>query len=125
MENPRPGALPDSVTRMSTRVHLSGADGGRELSLGEAVRAQLAERQVTLVDDMPDADVIVHVGSGDHDARARRRESVTTGVASMLADAAGTGVHHVVFVSSAMVYGAYPNNPIPLTEDAVLRPDVD
>ncbi len=74
---------------------------------------------------MTDADVIVHVGSGDHDARARRRESVTTGVASMLADAERHGCRHVVFVSSAMVYGAYANNPIPLTEDAVLRPDVD
>jgi len=28
-----------------------------------------------------------------------------------------------VVVSSAMVYGAFPNNPVPLTEDAVLRPD--
>jgi nucleoside-diphosphate-sugar epimerase len=106
---------------MSTRVHLSGADGG----LGDRVRAQLAELGVALVDGMGDANVIVHVGSGDHDARARRRESVTTGVASMLAEAATTGVDQVVFVSSATVYGAYPNNPIPLTEDAVLRPDVD
>jgi nucleoside-diphosphate-sugar epimerase len=31
----------------------------------------------------------------------------------------------VVLVSSAMVYGAWANNPVPLTEDAVLRPDVD
>ena len=32
---------------------------------------------------------------------------------------------HVVLVSSALVYGAYANNPVPLTEDAVLRPDVE
>ena len=32
------------------------------------------------------------------------------------------GVHQVVFVSSAMVYGAWPNNPVPLTETAPLRP---
>ncbi len=32
---------------------------------------------------------------------------------------------HVVIVSSALVYGAWANNPIPLTEDAVLRPDVE
>ncbi len=30
---------------------------------------------------------------------------------------------HVVLVSSAMVYGAWPNNPVPLTEEAVLRPE--
>jgi nucleoside-diphosphate-sugar epimerase len=29
----------------------------------------------------------------------------------------------VVLLSSALVYGAWPNNPVPLTEDAVLRPD--
>jgi nucleoside-diphosphate-sugar epimerase len=28
-------------------------------------------------------------------------------------------------VSSALVYGAWANNPVPLTEDAVLRPDVE
>ena len=32
---------------------------------------------------------------------------------------------HLVLVSSAMVYGAWANNPVPLTEDAVLRPDVE
>ena len=29
----------------------------------------------------------------------------------------------VVFTSSAMVYGAWPNNPVPLTEDAPMRPN--
>ena len=37
----------------------------------------------------------------------------------------GTGARHVVLVSSAMVYGAWENNPVPLTEDALLRPDVE
>ena len=32
------------------------------------------------------------------------------------------GIDHVVVVSSAMVYGAWPNNPVPLTETALLRP---
>lgn len=34
-------------------------------------------------------------------------------------------LRHVVLVSSAMVYGAWENNPVPLTEDALLRPDVE
>ena len=33
------------------------------------------------------------------------------------------GADSLVVVSSAMVYGAIANNPIPLTEEAVLRPD--
>jgi nucleoside-diphosphate-sugar epimerase len=41
----------------------------------------------------------------------------------LLADADITGAQHLIVVSSAMVYGAIANNPIPLTEDAVLRPD--
>lgn len=33
------------------------------------------------------------------------------------------GITHVVALSSAMVYGGWANNPVPLTEDAPLRPD--
>ena len=37
--------------------------------------------------------------------------------------AAAAGTAHVVVLSSATVYGAWPNNPVPLTEEAPLRPD--
>lgn len=41
-----------------------------------------------------------------------------------LLDAAGSvSVRHVVFASSAMVYGAWADNPLPLTEDAMVRPN--
>ncbi len=69
--------------------------------------------------------IAVHLSAGDHDTRARRGESVTRGAASMLELAQTRGVEHVVVVSSAMVYGAWANNPVPLTEDAALRPDLD
>jgi hypothetical protein len=36
---------------------------------------------------------------------------------------AGTDVVTAVCVSSAMVYGAWPDNPVPLTEDAAVRPN--
>ena len=41
---------------------------------------------------------------------------------NVLAAASAAGVHHVVVLSSATVYGAWPNNPVPITEDAALRP---
>lgn len=41
----------------------------------------------------------------------------------LLDAAAAIGVRHVVFTSSAMVYGAWPDNPVPLTEDAPVRPN--
>ena len=45
-------------------------------------------------------------------------------VARRVLDAAGdAGVPHLVVLSSATVYGAWANNPVPLTEDAPLRPN--
>jgi nucleoside-diphosphate-sugar epimerase len=39
-------------------------------------------------------------------------------------EAAGdAAVPHLVVLSSATVYGAWPNNPVPLTEEATLRPN--
>lgn len=53
-------------------------------------------------------------GSADVDVEGTRR----------LLDAAGAlGVRRLVVLSSAMVYGAWPNNPVPLTEDDPLRPN--
>lgn len=68
-------------------------------------------------------DTVVDVGLADHDLLGRRGESVTAGAQGLLADAACLDADHLVVVSSAMVYGAFTNNPVPLTEDAVLRPD--
>ena len=70
-----------------------------------------------------DSDVIVWLASADADARARRRQSATEGVTAALAEA--DDARHLVLVSSAMVYGAWANNPVPITEEAVLRPDVE
>jgi len=103
------------------RVHVTGA----EANLGTRVLALLADSPAVTEGSATACDVVVHLGAGDHDLRARRRESVTEGAAAMLDDATVGQASHVVFVSSAMVYGAYANNPIPLTEDAILRPDVE
>ena len=70
-------------------------------------------------------DVVVDLGSSDYDSRAAQRESTTWFTAATLAAADAARAHHVVFVSSAMVYGASSNNAVPLTEEAVLRPDVE
>ena len=100
-------------------VHVAGAEG----PLGRRVLARLAPQ--FRISGPDDADIHVHLGSGDHDARARRRENVTDGAAEVLHAATRAGAGHVVLVSSAMVYGAYDNNAVPLTEDAILRPDVE
>ncbi len=71
------------------------------------------------------ADVIIDLGTSDYDRRAERRESASEFITSSLAAADRFSAEQIVFVSSALVYGAAPNNPKPLTEDAVLRPDVE
>ena len=71
------------------------------------------------------ADVLVHL-AGVHDAipdeELMARVNVG-GTRRVLEAAASAGVSKVVLVSSAAVYGAWPNNPVPLTEDAPLRPN--
>lgn len=47
------------------------------------------------------------------------------GTRHVLDAAASVGATRVVRISSSTVYGAWPNNPLPLTEDAPLRPNPD
>ncbi len=47
------------------------------------------------------------------------------GTRRLLAAATSVGVTHFVALSSATVYGPWENNPVPLTEDAALRPHAD
>ena len=51
------------------------------------------------------------------------RHANIDGTERLLEAASTAGVGHVVVVSSATVYGAWPNNPVPLTEEASLRPN--
>lgn len=112
-------------------VSSAGMSGPRVIggasALGRRVEARLAASPVGPAAASPagDGQVLVHLPSGDHDTLARRRESIIAGVVESLRQASEQGVTHFVLLSSAMVYGAWPNNPVPLTEDAILRPDVD
>ena len=62
--------------------------------------------------------------SPDADARTRRAFNVR-GAQTVLTAAAAGGVARVVLVTSAMVYGARPDNPVPLPEDAPVGADSD
>ena len=116
-------------------VVLTGASG----HVGHRVADLLLDHVVVRVDDVEDLGrdeicgalagatsvTVVDLGSSDYDTRAARRESATEAAASTLAIADRVRADAVVFVSSALVYGAATNNPVPLTEDAALRPDVE
>jgi len=56
------------------------------------------------------ATVVVHAGDPSR-------------TADVLDASSAVSADHVVILSTAAVYGAWPDNPVPLTEDAVLRPN--
>jgi nucleoside-diphosphate-sugar epimerase len=115
-------ALPHVSARTApVRVHITGAEG----SLARRVLTLLEADERVVDGSATSSDVVIHLGAEDHDRRARRRENVTDGTAVMLHDATVGGASHIVLVSSALVYGAYANNPVPLTEDAIVRPDME
>ena len=53
--------------------------------------------------------------------RAGQRQRNTRAAQTVLTAAFAAGVRRVVVVSSALAYGAYPDNPVPLGDDAPLR----
>ena len=59
------------------------------------------------------ASAIIHLDGGVDETR------------TLLEAAGGIGATTIVLLSSATVYGAWPTNPVPLTEDAPLRPNTD
>jgi UDP-glucose 4-epimerase len=68
------------------------------------------------------ADSVVHLATSVPVSPTAPTDDVER--ARRLFDAAGdAAVPHLVVLSSATVYGAWPNNPVPLTEEATLRPN--
>jgi nucleoside-diphosphate-sugar epimerase len=71
------------------------------------------------------ADVHTDMDMSANSDRKTRRASNIRGAQTVLTAAAAERVGRVVLVTSAMVYGARPDNPVPLPEDAPLLADSD
>ena len=124
-----PANVAPAMTRELTVV-LIGMTGPLQTRVVEGLRAlgnvTVFETSGSLDDfDGGTADVVVDMASNDHDWLARHRESSTQYATTSLGIADVVSADQVVFVSSAMVYGANANNPFPLTEETVLRPDTE
>lgn len=88
----------------------------------EVVRADLATAD--LKDLFHGADTVVHLAATAQSPDDDRDTVDDVAVARRVLDAASsTGVQHLIVRSSATVYGAWANNPVPLTEEAPLRPE--
>jgi len=84
-------------------------------------------RDPALAGRLAGVDVVVHTDldlAPDSDYRSRRAFNVR-GAQTVLTAAAAGRVGRVVLVTSAMVYGARPDNPVPLEETAPLGADSD
>ena len=84
-------------------------------------------RNPALAGRLTGVDIVVHADydlAPDSDTRSRRAFNVR-GAQTVLTAAAAGRVGRVVLVTSAMVYGARPDNPVPLAEDMPLAQDTD
>ncbi|MEC9058031.1 MAG: NAD-dependent epimerase/dehydratase family protein [Actinomycetota bacterium] len=102
-----------------TTVAVSGADGALRSRIAEAL-SQVFEQVVSFtygVDEVSVANIewLVHLAFSD--------ESDQKNLIGLLHLASESKVSRLVVVSSAMVYGAWPNNSVPLSEDAPVRPN--
>ncbi len=73
-----------------------------------------------LVPLLEGAKSVIHLAE-DH-RRLRRRRHDTSIMQRLLEAAVEVGVGHLVVLSSALVYGAHADNPVPLTETHPIRP---
>jgi nucleoside-diphosphate-sugar epimerase len=103
-----------------------GLDHRPPVTGGSKLRFHLAD---LAVDDLKpifeDGDALIHtdwpIGTPRR-ANAAEEQAVER-TRRVLDAAAGAGVGHIIHVSSATVYGAWADNPVPLTEDGTLRPN--
>jgi nucleoside-diphosphate-sugar epimerase len=80
-------------------------------------------RDPVVAERLGGVDVVVHLALDqgmNSDPKTRSAYNVR-GAQTVLTAAAAAGVHRVVLCTSAMVYGALPDNDVPLAEDAPLQ----
>jgi nucleoside-diphosphate-sugar epimerase len=84
-------------------------------------------RDPALAGRLAEVDVLVHtdLDLAPESDRSTRRAFNVRGAQTVLTAAAAGRVGRVILVTSAMVYGAGPDNPVPLPESAPLTTDLD
>lgn len=80
------------------------------------------ELDTDLKRSLEQASAVVHLATGVPSTPTAATGDVDA-ARRVLDAASAASVEQVVLLSDAIVYGAWSNNPVPLTEDAVLRPN--
>lgn len=110
-------AAGDEVVGLDTRAGRSGSVEWRPVTLASP----------TVVQALDDVDVLVHLAWDPNlsdmlaERPTTRRARVLDETRTLTTAAAAAGVGQLVVVTSAMVLGARPDNPVPLPEDWPLR----
>lgn len=115
-------ALAEKLTAHPEVGKVVGLDSRRGPVPGVTWRV-LDVRDPALAGRLAGVDTVVHLAVDlDLDANAKDRSDRNVRAAqTVLTSAAASGVRRVVLCTSAMVYGAQPDNPLPLDDDAPLR----
>ncbi|MGH3391037.1 MAG: NAD-dependent epimerase/dehydratase family protein [Actinomadura sp.] len=123
------GAAAGAGRALATRLAQSGAvrkvvalDDHRG-DVPEVIWRVVDIRDPLLSNRLADVDVIVHldIERSPEVGHKERRTYNVRGAQTVVTAAAAARVRHVVLVTSAMVYGAFADNAVPLPEDATLR----
>jgi UDP-glucose 4-epimerase len=107
-------------------THVVGLDVRDPARRARKLRFQRADiLNADLTPYLRNVDTLVHLAAivGPIPDEALMTRVNADGTRRVLEAAARAGVKRVIRLSSAAVYGAWENNPVPLTEDAVLRPN--
>ncbi|MBI4884307.1 MAG: NAD-dependent epimerase/dehydratase family protein [Actinobacteria bacterium] len=117
------GDVADVAAGIKTSVWLSNGSAGL---YPRVARLFAASDRLGLVES-GQFETLVWLAAADADVLAEPAQVAPSGLSAALTESHDLSHHlqHVVLVSSAMVYGAWANNPVPLTEDSLLRPDVE
>lgn len=105
------------------RVHLPDIGrGDRRRGRVETCRAQLRHADLDAL--LEGIDTVCHLaGSDPLEGTSVDHDLVTT--ARLLEAVARAGTTQLIVRTSAVVYGAWPDNPVPITESAALRPNAE
>ncbi len=91
----------------------------------ESIRIELTNGGDEAIKELTDAlmgcDTLLHAATDE--GRVSDHQAASSLLARVLDAATDADVGHVVIISSAMVYGAWDDNPVPLAEDSPVRPN--
>jgi len=113
----------DAMPGVTRVVGLDVREPARRMRGFEFHRVDIASRDLAALLD--GVDTVVHLAGVVESTPDREllRHVDIEGTRRVLAAAATVGARAFVQTSSAAVYGAWPNNPVPITEAAPLRPN--